>query len=409
MIHIFNGSGSDKATPQDFAAALVSNARRHIEPFDPDRLDVINEISKRLLLLRDKPALVALGYWLRASAIKDLQREYLDSIDDDKILVPRGIALHFPPNNVDTLFVYSWSLAFILGNTSIVKLPSVMSADTASLINLLTNVLSEFAETSNDRFIQYDYDNQDVNILHSVADLRLIWGGDEKVEHLAKFSTKPDGLTLGFSNRTSLALVNADVYIGCDDAKKNSVAASFFNDVFWFDQQGCGSPRLIFWFGQQSNIDLVKRDFIKRLAKQIEHRGYQIEASKIMEKFVTANNLVASGSATSLVREGPYLDLLDVTESDQATLTNQGGGFLLQHGISEFSEMAPWLTSKTQTVTYFGLTRDDVRRCARVLAAYGGYRLVPMGEALNFSHIWDGVDLIHHLTRCVIIKSSYAS
>ena len=51
-----------------------------------------------------------------------------------------------------------------------------------------------------------------------------------------------------------------------------------------------------------------------------------------------------------------------------------------------------------------GLDALEIDNLKEIMSKYGGYRLVPVGEALNFSYLWDGIDLILHMTRKISVK-----
>jgi hypothetical protein len=63
------------------------------------------------------------------------------------------------------------------------------------------------------------------------------------------------------------------------------------------------------------------------------------------------------------------------------------------------SQIAPLLNRHTQTITHLGLSEQELSALADVMARHGGYRLVPIGEALSFSDVWDGVDLLTRIPQ----------
>jgi acyl-CoA reductase-like NAD-dependent aldehyde dehydrogenase len=97
------------------------------EPFARARLDTLGRLSAAVLadpLLRRDPASVALAYWLRPAQLARLAEEHARraATEPDVLRVPVGRVLHLAPSNVDTLFVYTWALAFLCGNASVVRL-----------------------------------------------------------------------------------------------------------------------------------------------------------------------------------------------------------------------------------------------------------------------------------------------
>jgi hypothetical protein len=65
--------------------------------------------------------------------------------------------------------------------------------------------------------------------------------------------------------------------------------------------------------------------------------------------------------------------------------------------------LADSLTSKDQTLSYFGYDAGELKRLAMQLPGRAIDRIVPIGQALDFSPTWDGVDMFHSFTRCVEI------
>lgn len=92
---------------------------------------------------------------------------------------------------------------------------------------------------------------------------------------------------------------------------------------------------------------------------------------------------------------------LDKKKSISENLSNYKGqfGIFYQKNINLLSELIIDNDRKIQTLTYAGLTKDSLKSFFRKIDLKGIDRIVPLGEALEFSHIWDGIDLIRHLTK----------
>ncbi|MFC7104470.1 hypothetical protein ACFQQB_30900 [Nonomuraea rubra] len=54
-------------------------------------------------------------------------------------------------------------------------------------------------------------------------------------------------------------------------------------------------------------------------------------------------------------------------------------------------------------MTHFGFGQDELEELARGLAGRGVDRMVPVGSALSFHRVWDGVDLPAEFTRLVTV------
>ena len=63
-----------------------------------------------------------------------------------------------------------------------------------------------------------------------------------------------------------------------------------------------------------------------------------------------------------------------------------------------------FVTPADQTVTHFGFTPAELREFAASAGAAGLDRIVPVGEALDFSPDWDGYSLLRDFVRTVIVR-----
>ena len=68
------------------------------------------------------------------------------------------------------------------------------------------------------------------------------------------------------------------------------------------------------------------------------------------------------------------------------------------HGIEKIKDI---INEKYQTLTYFGFDKINLRNFILEKRLKGIDRIVPIGRALDMSLIWDGKDLINHLSRII--------
>jgi hypothetical protein len=373
-------------------------------PLHESLVAMLGGLSKHILsdaAARRVPQYVSLAYWLRPAALTRLCEDLARSDASGFLRVPRGVALHLPPTNVDTIFVYSWAMSVLAGNANVVRLAETLSADAQWLVGAVSRVVSEHGEGERHLFCHYSYGGETERSLASNADLRMIWGGDAKVEAVSRVPVRPDGLSLGFPDRQSMAIVAADAYRQTDDTARDALAVDFFNDVFWFDQMGCGSPRVLVWVGEPGTL---AEDFFGRLTRVINQRNYNVETGVAVGKFVLANNLLAEGVVRRYHRHANALDVTRTEDPGAAMARSHGGGFLCDWVTDSVDDVALVVTRKVQTLTHFGLSSENLDRLARKISGRGGYRIVPVGQALQFDPTWDGVDLFEHMTRRVIIR-----
>jgi len=371
-------------------------------PFDGRSVAMLGALSRTILAdprARNNPPYVALGYWLRPAALKRLVASF--GPDQAGIFrVSRGVALHLPPTNVDTIFVYSWAVSVLAGNCNVVRLAQESDDDTRWLCGVIAKVVADHGQAGRHLFCTYAYGGDFEAALCAKMDLRMIWGGDAKVRAAGAVPIRPDGLSIGFPDRDSFAIIAAEAYAGAGDEERNRLAEGFFADVYWFDQMGCGSPRILFWVGDASN---VSNDFYRRLLVVIDARQLRATMSVAIAKLGRGMDALASGDATQLRHWSNELDVVELSRPVRSDTTGQGGGFLGQVTLHSADEIVPYVSRKTQTIAHYGLRPNELRELAKAIATRGGYRLVPIGDALKFSPDWDGVRLVDHMTRVITI------
>jgi hypothetical protein len=84
---------------------------------------------------------------------------------------------------------------------------------------------------------------------------------------------------------------------------------------------------------------------------------------------------------------------------------HSGGGLFFSGRIDRLLDLAPVLARKDQTLTYFGFELNELRTFALSLTGKAIDRMVPIGQALQFSRFWDGKDLLREFCRLVHIPS----
>ena len=64
------------------------------------------------------------------------------------------------------------------------------------------------------------------------------------------------------------------------------------------------------------------------------------------------------------------------------------------------------MSSRDQTAVCFGLDSDTVRALAAGLNGLGIDRFVPVGQALQFGSVWDGLELLQEFSKRVVVDVS---
>jgi len=388
----------------DFLARIAALEYAREPAFSDRSAAILESLSKRLLSAaqaRAAPQLTALGFWLRRSRLAAMRDGFARNLPSSARSVARGIAFHLPSQNVDTLFVYSWALSLLAGNVNVVRLPAEMPPVLGWLMQQVEEVLAEHEADNRQFFCRYPHTSQINAQLSALADLRVIWGGDDKVRAVSADPVRPDGLSVGFPDRKSFSILGADAYRARDDGGRDALAGQLYNDIFWFDQMGCGSPRILFWLGDAGD---VAHDLYARLDKVAEGKAYGVETGVALNKLSFMNELVACNAARNGTRFSNRLSVLSADLGPHLVERVQGGGMLIDVHLANITEIAPMLDRQTQTITHFGLDAAQLEDLARIMSVRGGFRLVPVGEALSFAEIWDGLPLLGMMTRQISVQ-----
>jgi hypothetical protein len=382
------------------------------EPFHESVVDASVDLSQRIFHdpeARAYPELLALAYWMRKAEMNRLTAQFRSLQLDHRVLAPRGLVFHLPPRNVDTIFVYSWLLAALTGNRSVVRLSPQRSESTSILLRLLRETLAAAAEParSGTTIVSYGHEEEPTEMLSALCDARVIWGGDQTVEIIRRSPLAPHAKEITFPDRYSLSAIRADAYAGLPEEKRDYLADQFFNDSYWFDQLACSSPRLVVWCGTGPETRAASADFFRRVAGCVERRRYVLPAAASMQKLVYACSAILNSTVEECRR---YKGLIVLTLASLAGFqrSHPGGGLFFEAHLESLLELTAFLGRRDQTLTWFGFTPEELHALVRSLNGRAIDRIVPIGQALQFHRFWDGYDLLQEFCRCVYIESTFS-
>ena len=389
---------------------LIGNASfdsNFIKVFDKRVINFLDYLSRIIIKqknIRKYPSLFYAGYWLRKSNINKILSNY----SSEEFFSPRGNVLHITPGNIPSIFIFSLVFGILTGNKNFVKISSINFEEDKIFIDVLKKI---FYKNKKFDFIKslitiLRYDKKDDNItkiLFEKCDTRVIWGSDETIKNLRKFNVPPNSNELIFPDRYSVSLINNST-----SASKNikNIAKNFFKDTLHYDQFVCSSPHLIYWLGDKNNKlkkkfweefrNIIKSDY--RLSEKMVLLKHDKLTLDLMEK----KNIISFYKFNNEL----YLINLDSKKSISGKLSSYKGqfGMFYQKNINYLSDLIVDSDRKVQTLTYAGLSQDSLKSLFNKKSIRGIDRVVPIGEALEFSHIWDGMDLIRYLTKVRFIN-----
>ncbi|MBB2909514.1 hypothetical protein FHS43_000760 [Streptosporangium becharense] len=361
-------------------------------------------VGRRLLspaVTRAHPELGPLGFFLRRAEIT----RAVDQLRGEHLRVPCGLVLHIPPANVDTVFAYSWALSALAGNRNVVRLSrragGAASAVLAALEAGLAGAHPAVAQTQ--RIVSCERSDVVTARLSAACDLRIIWGGDRAVNDIRRHPLAPHARDLAFPDRSSLAVISTAAWLAAPERVRQAAAEAFADDVYWFDQAACSSPRTVFWVGGAEETTRARDDLAARLAATAARR-WPVDTAMAVQRRVGAYGAAADGTAREVSFHGNALTLLDLTDPADPPRHWLGTGTLGHARLGSLPELAGIVRRRDQTLSAFGFERAELEALARILAGRGVDRIVPFGQALAFHAVWDGIDLLRECTRLVTIS-----
>ncbi|MCQ2286672.1 MAG: acyl-CoA reductase, partial [Bacteroidales bacterium] len=77
------------------------------------------------------------------------------------------------------------------------------------------------------------------------------------------------------------------------------------------------------------------------------------------------------------------------------------GGYFYEYSLKNLDELCDCVSEKYQTLTYFGVSPEELRSVVIQNCLRGIDRIVPVGKAMDIGTTWDGYDLVRILSRIV--------
>jgi len=376
-----------------------------LTPFDHRTVDVLDRISKSIMhskQLNGIAEMAACAFWLRkANMTRFIHANPQLTENKDRKILPVGLVFHICPSNVDTMFLYSLALSLLMGNRNIVRVSQRQNSPvTDRLFDLINDVIQDEEEglfTQYISIITYAHDAAINAYLSAHADARMIWGGDETIRTFKNIPAAPHTKDIVFADRVSYALFKSAEYLALGAKEKSSIAAKFYNASYSFHQKGCSCPQAIFILGSSADN------------RMFEHEFYVHLKNTAGEKYHTDSYSLASLKLNQLAGDAIDGKITDVLEEDSlvvfARLNNEapvvagcGGGFFYTRQLEQLEDLLPYVNSKVQTLSHFGLDDTALETIGRITAGIGIDRMVPVGQALDFHYLWDGYNLFDELS-----------
>jgi len=374
--------------------------------FDSSVISLLSDFSSNIMnsqRAKAFPDLISFAFWCRKSNIEKFQRGY----QEKDFRIGLGKVLHIAPRNVPMNFAFSWALAALAGNKSYVKLPS----NNFDQIDLFLETLSELSSSSHlyeiansAIFFRTSHSSDLLRQLTLGSEARIIWGNSQTVQSLRSLETNPRHLDLIFPSRYSISILSADEFAGLGVDESLNVVRNFVKDALTFGQRGCSSPRLLFWLGSDSSYVSARNKFWNLTSRFTE------EYLDPADNFARFANL-----ATSTIRgTGVNDNSISIHESlihfENSQISKSSIEQVMTLGtfqevrVNALAEVLHQLDRNVQTVTYFGVSPDELLEAITLAGFTGIDRIVPFGAAFDMNPVWDGVDVIRSLSRVIEVR-----
>ena len=370
---------------------------RPLRPFDEEAIAFLNDLSAILRRNREYSDVATFGFWCRKAALLKEKEKY----DDISERFGKGIVFHSTPSNVPVNFAFSFAAGLLAGNANVVRLPGKPFAQ----VTVIADAVRSLLETTHRNmapyvvFVKFPPVKEITDAFSALCNVRVIWGGDMTVAELRQSKIPARTTEITFADRHSIAVIDADAYL--DAQNKDGIVQNFYNDTYFSDQNACTSPRIIFWRGEKK--DQAKADFWGRVHELVVEK-YALAPVQAVGKL----NAMYSVASQKCVRIEPAEDMfitrLDVDKIDRDLMNYKyNSGFYFEKDIENLREIVDVCDVRCQTLTYYGVKREDFAAFLEEARPIGIDRIVPMGKSMDFALVWDGYDLIRQMSRRVTI------
>ena len=378
-----------------------------VEIFNHLRIEFLSDLSRRLLansLAKTLPDIATFAFWCRRSNLTKMRNSYLQN---EVLRMGLGLTFHICPANVPINFAFSMAFGLLSGNSCIIRLPSKSTPTVEVLVSEISAQLDnpQFKDLSESlTLLRFERDDEISSYWMSVADGRVVWGGDATVAHMRKFQSKSRSREVAFSDRYSLCVIDPKSVIQMQEKKLIKFCNDLFNDIYLLDQAACSSPQMIVWIGEREDV-LDAQDRIWPEVVKIAELKYSIQAVNVIDKFVQAcRSSIADPHVVAIERTGNLLYRVFLNGVDLHQDECRGYfGTVHEVVLTELNELAPIVNERYQTLTIEGIETAVVRQWITRNRLRGVDRVVPVGKALDMDVVWDGYDIVSSLSRVIAI------
>lgn len=372
-------------------------------PFSEDVVEFLNALSRSLMQdpsSRLYPDVITFAYFCRKANLLKYKEHY---VRDGELRLGRGILFHIAPSNVPINFAYSLVAGLLAGNANVIRVSNKQFSQVDLVIKHLYALMDQY-KVAQERvaLVRYDHSSDANAYFSSIANVRVIWGGDATIASLRQNPIPPRSFDVCFADRYSIAAIRPSAVAAANDEAIFRLAEAFYNDTYLFDQNACSAPHIVFWIDEPGLADAKERFW--KAVHDCAVRKYQFQPVMSVDKL------------TAFYRQAVSMDIKAEQMPDNVVVRAELGGlpyniedfrcacgYFSEKTIKSLNEMAPIVNIKYQTLGYYGFEKSELADFVRRNRFSGLDRLVPIGETTAFSLTWDGYNLIDTFTRIVSV------
>lgn len=372
---------------------------RPLMAYSETAVDFLVALSTRLLRgaeARSYPDVASFAYWCRRSSLYALKGKFPAGVR-----LGRGIAFHIAPSNIPVNFAFSFAFALLAGNANIVRVPSKSFPQVKIITDAVRATLHGYPDLEHQNaFVSYSSSEEEVTrYFSSIADARIIWGGDRTVGTIRSFPAKPRCVDIAFADRYSVTIIDGEAVLAATEETLGRLANDFYNDTFLMDQNACSSPSIVFW----THDSVPARTRFWEAAAVAAEKKYELQPAVVMDKYLKlCEDLISQPGVADVKRMKNLIYRVSLSELPEDVTALRGrGGYFYEYALANLQELAPYINEKFQTLSYFGLDPQALLQFVMERRLRGIDRIVPVGKAMDIGPHWDGFDLVETLSRLV--------
>lgn len=371
-----------------------------LTPFDEDIVSFLNDVSREIMKdprSKTYSDVVTFGFWIRKGAVLKLKERF----ESDGVHLGKGVAFHIAPSNVPVNFAYSLVSGLLCGNANVVRVPSKDFPQVEIIADAFNKVLTVYEKMRPYVLcVRYGREKGINDLFSSVADVRVVWGGDDTIAELRNSPLPPRSGEITFADRYSLAVIDSDSYLMIED--KQGVAEDFYNDTFFSDQNACTSPRIIVWTGKRTED---AKEVFWKIEHEYAEKRYTFQSIQAVNKLTKSYMIAVQEPGVRVEEHSDNLIIRVAVPRITEYLMDfcDNSGYFYEYSCENILELIPLCNDKRcQTIAYIGESNNFIPLIQS--GVKGIDRIVPMGKTMDFDLIWDGYNIPSLLTRTIVLQ-----